>query len=226
MPLTVHEYDEFGHVADPLNPTAALAALEYIKTYCPYTNLIRRIQNDVYSTKGTSEIYSSTGGGDDGGSMSSSSSTSTVNGNHLIGLHDSYTTNDTTAGSHSTTPVSSTPPYTTTSSTTTSSSTSPHIFISTGLKDTRVSPLESINWAYAMRQLRGQLSDTSISNKSTNNRQNLGLNTYTDTNTNKHHHNIYLHILQEVGHEGPFLFEDRMDLMAQEIVFLENCVNR
>jgi protease II len=165
LPLTVHEYDEFGHPDDT-------HALSYIRSYSPCSNIGGSREGDGDSRLG----HRGGGGGGGGGGIGE-------------GDRCNY----------------------------------PAMFLSTGLLDTKVSPLESMRWVQAVRayieknrkgQKRGQkrgLQESHHSNPSTR-------------TPSESVRPVVLHITSNCGHDGPSDAVEDQRLKAIEIVFMENAI--
>lgn len=160
LPLTVHEYDEFGYPDDT-------QALSYICSYSPCSNIGSSREGD-----GDSRIGNRGGGG---------------------GIGEWERCN-----------------Y-------------PAMFLSTGLLDTKVSPLESMRWVQAVRacieknrkgQKKGQKRDQQESHHS-------NPSTRTPSESVRP---VLLHITSNCGHDGPSDAEEDQRLKAIEIVFMENAI--
>lgn len=159
LPLTVHEYDEFGHLDDTL-------ALSYIRSYSPCSNIGSSGEGD-----GDSRLRNS-GGGE---------------------LREGERCN-----------------Y-------------PAMFLSTGLLDTKVSPLESIRWVQAVRacieKSRKEQKKEQKREQQESHRSNLS--THTPSESARP---VLLHITSNCGHDGPSDASADQRLEAIEIVFMENAI--
>jgi hypothetical protein len=162
LPLTVHEYDEFGYPDDT-------HALSYIRCYSPCSNIGSSRGGD-----GDSRLGNSGGGG--GGELGEEKSCN----------------------------------Y-------------PAMFLSTGLLDTKVSPLESIRWVQAVRacieknrkgQEKDQKREQQVSHHS-----NPSIRISSESVRP-----VLLHITSNCGHDGPYDTEEDQRLKAIEIVFMENAI--
>jgi protease II len=168
LPLTVHEYDEFGHPDDT-------HALSYIRSYSPCSNIGSSREGDGDSRLGN---RGGGGGGEGGG------------GEPGEGERCNY----------------------------------PAMFLSTGLLDTKVSPLESIRWVLAVRACIEK------------NRKEQKKEQKREQHTSSHHSNqsshtpsesvrpVLLHITSNCGHDGPSDASEHQRLKAIEIVFMENAI--
>ena len=161
LPLTVHEYDEFGHPDDT-------QALSYIRYYSPCSNIGRRRQGDEECRGGVR------GGGGEGGELGE-------------GERYNY----------------------------------PAMFLSTGLLDTKVSPLESVRWVQAVRAYIEQ----NKNNKNKKKEQYASHHSNPSTRTpSESVRPVLLHITSNCGHDGPSDAAEDQRLKAIEIVFIENAI--
>lgn len=159
LPLTVHEYDEFGHPDDT-------QALSYIRSYSPCSNI------GSSSREGDEECRGGVrGGGGEGGELREG---------------ERYNC--------------------------------PAMFLSTGLLDIKVSPLESVRWVQAVRACIEQNKNKKKEQHATHH-SNLSTRTPTDSVRT-----VLLHITSDCGHDGPSDAAEDLRLKAIEIVFMENAI--
>jgi protease II len=162
LPLTVHEYDEFGHPDDT-------HALSYVRSYSPCSNIGSSREGDGDSRLGSR-------GGEQG-----------------EGERCNY----------------------------------PAMFLSTGLLDTRVSPLESIRWVQAVRacieQNRKELKKEQKKGQTREQQESHRSNPCTRT-PSESVRPVLLHITSKCGHDGPTDAAQDQRLKAIEIVFMESAI--
>ena len=162
FPLTVHEYDEFGHPDDS-------EALSYIHSYSPCSNIGQHGTNE-----GEEEEARPTG-------------RLGVKGRRGGAKEDKQGKEKNEEGQRE---------Y-------------PAMFVSTGLLDTKVSPLESLRWVRGVRAVQKERNQHKPPDSDPDSAS---------------QHLVLLHITSDCGHEGPSdPLEDRR-LKALEIAFMEQAI--
>ena len=175
-PLTVHEYDEFGHPDDS-------EALSYIRSYSPCSNIGQNGTNEgegvsahrvEVKPKGKLGVKGSKGG-------------------EIVTIYDTEKEDKQGEGEEK------------------ELCDFPAMFVSTGLLDTKVSPLESLRWVRGVR---------AVQRKRNKHRP---LDTDTDP-APASQSLVLLHITSDCGHEGPSDPLGDLRLKALEIAFMEKAI--
>lgn len=174
LPLTVHEYDEFGHPDDS-------EALSYIRSYSPCSNIGQNGKNEGEAVsahrvevkpKGKLGVKGSKGG-------------------KTVTIYDTEKEDKQGEGEEK------------------ELCDFPAMFVSTGLLDTKVSPLESLRWVRGVRAVQRRRNkhrppdtDPALASQSL----------------------MLLHVTSDCGHEGPSDPLVDLRLKALEIIFMEKAI--